>query len=185
MIEKIYNWWKIFNGLDILCLKTKQNIWISQMRVVWRDKRSSSILTSCCLWLWNNKHYCPDVWQFVCWSQGGQQERHTRKESSECPNDVPTHCETQKNTVKAKTAPTHLYGEIQIQIQQRQIWGKSKSMIIATQVSHVSTTLLSRTATPTKRPARAPQKWPIYLAHYIKAKLLFKRLFASPTVQLT
>ena len=131
------------------------------------------------------KHYCPDVWQFVCWSQGGQQERHTRKESSECPNDVPTHCETQKNTVEAKTAPTHLYGEIQIQIQQRQIWGKSKSMIIATQVSQVSTTLLSRTATPTKRPARAPQKWPIYLAHYIKAKLLFKRLFASPTVQLT
>ena len=26
---------------------------------------------------------------------------------------MPTHCETQKNTVKAKTAPTHLYGEIQ------------------------------------------------------------------------
>ena len=53
MIEKIYNWWKIFNGLDILCLKTKQDIWISQMRVVLRAKRSSSILTSCCLWLWN------------------------------------------------------------------------------------------------------------------------------------
>ena len=104
----------------------------------------------------------------ICWSQGGQQERLTRKESSEWPNDMPTHCETQKNTVEAKTAPTHLYGEMQYKIQQRQIWGKSKSMINATQVSQVSTTLLSRTATPTKRPARAPQKWPIYLAHYIK-----------------
>ena len=55
MIEKIYNWWKIFNGLDILCLKTKQDIWISQMRVVWRAIGSSSILTICCLWLWNNE----------------------------------------------------------------------------------------------------------------------------------
>ena len=138
------------------------------------------------------KDYCPDVYSFdssveisLLKPRRRQQARLTRKESSEWPNDVPTHCETQKNTVEAKTAPTHLYGEIQIQIQRRQIWGKSKSMINATQVSQVSTTLLSRTATPTNRPARAPQKWPIYLAHYIKAKLLFKRLIVSPTVQLT
>ena len=26
---------------------------------------------------------------------------------------MPTHCETQKNTVEAKTAPTHLNGEVQ------------------------------------------------------------------------
>ena len=128
--------------------------------------------------------HCPDVYSFdaldetYLLKQGGQQKQLTRKESSEWPNDVPTHCETQKNTVEAKTAPTHLYGEIQIQIQQRQIWGKSKSMINATQVSQVSTTLLSRTATPTKRPARAPQKWPMYLEQLVNwGELLLKRLF--------